>query len=250
MESSERSPLTCRLSWLRLVTEDGRVKVMDFGIAKVLGVGGRTRTGASMGTPAYMAPEQIKGAKHVDARADIYALGITIYDMLAGRTPFEAQVDTESDYELMSAQVQQAPPDPRSFYPAIPAHVVTVLMRALTKQPEQRLAGTREFLLALESAAGMIGESGQALNHPLAAPTGQTPVGAQPARAAGLVREPARALEMPAVSPASHAPQSAQPIGAGGTSAPTLLEQQVSRVRLHLPRNPRYGRRLNRCPSS
>ena len=127
---------------------------MDFGIAKVLGAQGRTRTGATMGTPAYMAPEQIKGAKDVTARADIYALGVTFYEMLCGRTPFICGDDTDSDYMLMDAQVCLPPPDPRESYPAIPPAVVAPLLKALAKEPGDRFADVSEMRAALEAATG------------------------------------------------------------------------------------------------
>ena len=135
-----------------LLTEQDEIKVMDFGIAKVLGSSGRTRTGASMGTPAYMAPEQIRGAKDADARADIYALGVTIYEMLAGRPPFEASSDSDGTFELMEAQVHQAPPDPRDFYPGIPEAVVAVVLKAMEKAPENRFQTVNELATALEAA--------------------------------------------------------------------------------------------------
>jgi len=137
-----------------VITPTGEAKVMDFGIAKVLGSQGRTRTGASMGTPAYMAPEQIKGARDVDARADIYALGVTFYEMLSGRTPFDTGVDTASEFDLMEAQVRQAPPDPREFYPEIPEDMVAALMKALAKDPDERFQNAEELQIAIEHAAG------------------------------------------------------------------------------------------------
>ena len=131
-------------------TPEGKIKVMDFGIAKVLGAAGRTRTGTSMGTPDYMAPEQIKGAKDVGPTADIYALGVTFYEMLSGRTPFMMDPEAHSEFEMMEAQVHKKPPDPREFYPGIPQYVVDVLMKALEKRPEDRYQTIAELLAALE----------------------------------------------------------------------------------------------------
>ena len=136
-----------------LVDPDDGIKVMDFGIAKVLGSEGRTRTGATMGTPAYMAPEQIKGAKDVDERADIYALGITFYEMLAGQTPFEKDKDTDSEFALMEAQVHRDPPDPRTYYPGVPGEAVGVIMRALAKLPGDRFQTVHEMAAAMEQVA-------------------------------------------------------------------------------------------------
>jgi len=88
-----------------MLTKTGAVKIMDFGIAKALGGSTKTRTGLQMGTPQYMSPEQIRG-RQVDARSDLYSLGITMYQLLSGDLPFKA----DSDYELMSAHINTPPP--------------------------------------------------------------------------------------------------------------------------------------------
>ncbi|MGA2120305.1 MAG: serine/threonine-protein kinase, partial [Bryobacteraceae bacterium] len=87
-----------------MVNRQGIVKVMDFGIAKVLGNRSMTRTGTQMGTAWYMAPEQVTN-RGVDIRSDIYALGITLYEMLAGHVPFES----DSDYQVMTDHVNTPP---------------------------------------------------------------------------------------------------------------------------------------------
>ena len=133
-----------------LVDRAGQVKVMDFGIARVLGEARRTRTGATLGTPHYMAPEQILSARAADERSDVYALGATFFEMLAGRPPFDA----ESDYAVMKAHEQDPPPDPRQFYPAIPEAVVAVLLRALAKRAPRRRGGRRRAALLRPRASG------------------------------------------------------------------------------------------------
>ena len=90
---------------------------MDFGIAKILGDKGLTKTGAKMGTLYYMSPEQVKAVKDIDERTDIYSLGVTLYEMLTGRLPFAA--DTESEFEVMKEIVKGELPDPREYYPGI-----------------------------------------------------------------------------------------------------------------------------------
>jgi serine/threonine protein kinase len=129
-----------------MLTEKGSLKVMDFGIARVLGTTRMTRQGTIIGTVAYMAPEQIKG-QDSDARTDIYSLGILLYEMVTGRVPFES----DSEYGIMMAQINEAPPPPRSIVPQIPLHLEQAIMRALAKNPDARFQTVGEFRMALES---------------------------------------------------------------------------------------------------
>ena len=122
-------------------------KVMDFGIARVLGTDRRTRVGFVVGTIGYMAPEQIQGMD-VDGRADIYALGVVLYEMITGRVPFEG----ESEWAVMQAQVQQMPVPPRVFASHIPVSLENIVMRALAKQPQDRFQTALEFQRAIQGA--------------------------------------------------------------------------------------------------
>lgn len=122
------------------------VRVMDFGIAKNLEATiGRTVTGAKMGTPRYMAPEQVENASAVDQRADIYALGLTLYEMLCARTPFE----DESDYGLLRAHLQKIPPPPSQYRKGIPSKLEALVLTALEKNPDHRFATADAFSNAL-----------------------------------------------------------------------------------------------------
>lgn len=128
-----------------MLTENGVLKVLDFGIARLLGTNRMTRAGNIIGTLEYMAPEQVKGLE-TDARSDTYALGMMLYEILTGKTPF----DTENEFELMKLQTENLPPAPRSIMPSIPPAVEEAIMRAIQKDPEARFqtAGDfREFLL-------------------------------------------------------------------------------------------------------
>ncbi len=121
-----------------LTPRDGgwRVTLLDFGVAKLMGdaqVDHRTETGASVGTPAYMAPEQVVG-KSVDHRADIYAFGVVAFHMLAGRLPFEA----DSAFSLMAAHVNEEPPDLAAHVGDLPPGIADAVRWALAKSPADR----------------------------------------------------------------------------------------------------------------
>ena len=132
-----------------MVTPEGKLKVLDFGIAKTDGAGS-TRTGAMLGTVDYMAPEQHTDAKNVDGRADIFALGMTCYEMLAGRLPWGDELDLAG--VLLRKQSGDIPP-PTEFYPDIPPHVVSVVMSALAPDRQARPASVAVLRRALESGA-------------------------------------------------------------------------------------------------
>jgi serine/threonine-protein kinase len=127
-----------------MLTQAGSIKVMDFGIARVLGTARMTRQGNIIGTVEYMSPEQIRG-QETDARSDIYALGILLYEMLTGRVPFSHP----SEYEMMKRQVEQPPPPPREFQPGIPAGVEAALLKAIAKDPSGRFQTAEAMRVAL-----------------------------------------------------------------------------------------------------
>lgn len=129
----------------------GGVKVMDFGIAKVLQQDDqRTATGQQMGTPRYMAPEQIENARNVDERTDLYAIGLTLYELLCGRTPFEEF----KEFELWKAQLSMKPPSLRKFRPGISERLEAIVMKALEKDRANRYPNAETFQRALLSLGG------------------------------------------------------------------------------------------------
>lgn len=126
-----------------LLNKDDAVKILDFGIAKILQDKGLTKTGTKMGTIYYMSPEQIKAVKDIDNRTDIYSIGVTFYEMLSGKVPFN--VDTDSDFEIMNEIVTGEIKDPREIYPHISDWVVNVLFEAVEKDRNKRIQNTEEF---------------------------------------------------------------------------------------------------------
>lgn len=127
-----------------MLTDGGVIKVMDFGLARVLGSAHLTRQGRLVGTLEYISPEQIHG-EETDARSDIYSLGILLYELVTGRLPFES----DSEYALVRAHVEAQPPSPRQIMPAVSVDLEQVILRALSKAPTERLQSTEAFSLAL-----------------------------------------------------------------------------------------------------
>ena len=123
-----------------LVSWDGEVKVIDFGIAKAAGKSGRTQAGVLKGKFGYMAPEQIRGVP-LDGRADVFALGVVLYEMLCGKRAFQAK----SDFALLEKvrKVQITPP--RQINPQIPAELEQIMMKALAKNRDQRYRWASDF---------------------------------------------------------------------------------------------------------
>lgn len=125
------------------------VKLLDFGIAKLRENSSFTQTEQVMGTPAYMSPEQLQSAKYVDARADIYAIGCIIYEMLTGRPPFTAS----SKMELM-LKVSHDPPEPIERYrPEVSKELIRIVEKIMAKDPGERFATAKLLADALEKVA-------------------------------------------------------------------------------------------------
>ncbi|MFO0566316.1 MAG: serine/threonine-protein kinase [Polyangiaceae bacterium] len=129
------------------------VKVLDFGIAKA-NEGGQsqqlTQTAGVMGSPLYMAPEQIRSSKHVDPRADIWSLAIILYELLAGRSPF----DGESAGAVFAAIVADPPPPLRVARPDVPPELEAIINRCLAKSPDQRFTTVADLASALAPFGG------------------------------------------------------------------------------------------------
>jgi eukaryotic-like serine/threonine-protein kinase len=131
-----------------------RVKILDFGIAKLTGRSlagqpGRPRTkNLILGTPAYMAPEQCRGATELDARADLYAIGCLLFELLTGRPPFVAS----GDGEVMAMHIYEPPPRLSNLAPHLPVELDALLAKLLTKDPADRIPSAAYALATLERA--------------------------------------------------------------------------------------------------
>jgi hypothetical protein len=130
-----------------LFGEDGTPKVTDFGLARKLDPaspggdsgGGLTVTGAVLGTPSYMAPEQARGQKDVGPPADVYALGAVLYECLTGRPPFKAETTLETLHQV----IDREPAPPRLLQPGVPRDLETVCLKGLHKEPQRRYASAQ-----------------------------------------------------------------------------------------------------------
>ncbi len=129
-----------------MITSHGLVKLMDFGIAKSTNDLQLTRPGTTMGSVYYMSPEQVRGGT-VDARSDIYSFGVTMYEMLTGRRPFQG----DTAYGVLNAQLTQAPEPPMQVNRALPQELNNIVLRAMVKSPEGRFQTADEFRGALRS---------------------------------------------------------------------------------------------------
>ncbi len=129
-----------------MLTPQGVVKLMDFGIARSSDGGGLTMTGTTLGSLSYMSPEQTTG-QGVDARSDLYSVGVSLYEMVTGQLPFQGA----SDFALMTAQVKEAPRPPIELQPQLPAAFNEIILMAMAKDPAQRFQTADAFRNALKN---------------------------------------------------------------------------------------------------
>ena len=140
-----------------MVNADGRIKVMDFGLAKLKGSAGEiTKTGSTVGTMAYMAPEQIQG-REVDHRADIFAFGVMLFEMLAGVRPFRGEHEAALTYSI----VNEEPTSIRNYLPEAPEELERFFEKALAKEPDHRISHAGDVTALLEETVDIITRQSQ-----------------------------------------------------------------------------------------
>jgi serine/threonine protein kinase len=212
--------------------DDGRVKVLDLGVAEILGQEGAVaRGGPSLGTPRTMAPEQCEG-RPVGPPADLYSMGIVLYELVAGRGPFDAVEGLDA---LRFAHGQRKPPQPSRLAPqAIPANVEAIILRALEKSPEARFPSAAAMAAALrEARPGAPARRGARLTlvHsatiPSAAlgnamvPAATTKAAGVPAGRAAFATGPELSRRPPSSSPVSPPPSTLRPLARPIAREPT-----------------------------
>ena len=134
--------------------ESDQVKVTDFGIARITD-SSKTKTGMVLGTPSYMSPEQLAGKK-IDGRSDLFSLGVTLYQMVCGKLPFEG----DSMAQLMFKIANEPHPDIRSMSADLPESLVAIIDKVLTKDPDQRYQTGAEFAQDIRTCLAMMGSAG------------------------------------------------------------------------------------------
>ena len=131
-----------------MLNEEGQAKIMDFGLAKIVGTTILTRDGAIMGTAAYMSPEQARGDA-IDERSDIWSLGVVLYEMLSGRLPFKG----DSEASILHAVIYEEPAQLKDVSPSVPIELDRLVQRCLRKRPDDRFSSVSEIISELRRYA-------------------------------------------------------------------------------------------------
>jgi serine/threonine-protein kinase len=216
-----------------IVGEHGQVKITDFGIAKSQMSTALTETGVTFGTADYISPEQARG-QAATPRSDIYALGVTLYEMLTGRLPFTG----DSSIAVAMQHVTADPPPPRMYNPRIPVQLEAIVLRALNKEPEARPASARDFVRLLANYRD-VGDQATVVRPVVPRPPSNAVASPQPAGPYAPMEEyrrreaprgvvtgttaPRQVLPPPRPAIASQAPPEARGLGFGGFLLGLLL---------------------------
>jgi len=133
-----------------MINQEGQVVLTDFGIARIMGATQYTQTGALSGTPAYMSPEQGQGERG-DKRSDIYSLGVMLYEMITGIVPYDA----DTPFAVIMKHISEPLPLPSKINPDVPETVERVVLKAMSKNPDDRYQSGQEMAIALRTAVGL-----------------------------------------------------------------------------------------------
>ncbi len=191
----------------------GKVKVVDFGLARVAGVNTITRVGTVVGSLYYVSPEQLLG-RQLDGRADVYALGVALYEMITGQRPFRGKSLAELSHAIISGPLEA----PHMLEPAIPAELEAMLLKAMERDRERRYSSAGEFEAELRRWASSVAS-------------------AEPERKAALVADTGTATSQPDLQPERNAPnQPAQPPDARPERRPLNLRLPMHLDDAHLER--------------
>ena len=200
-----------------MVTPDGTVKLMDFGIARSASDRSLTMTGTTLGSLNYMPPEQVKG-EPADNRSDLYSLGVSLYEMVTGQLPFQA----DSNYAMMAAHLQEVPKPPIVLRAGIPQALNQIIVMALAKDPGQRFQSADAFRGALKSVQAQGGGTQPAVDPRSNAPSGAARVGSATAlfQETPASQSPTTVLDAPAFQHTDRVPSA--------TPAPTAAAASAS----------------------
>jgi predicted Ser/Thr protein kinase len=179
-----------------MLLNDGIVKVMDFGTAKMSSGPQLTAAGMTLGTVVYMSPEQLMG-RDLSPQADIYSLGVTLYELVTGRLPFYH----ENEMTLMKMIMKEQPPPPTQHYPALPQQLEAVILRSMAKERQQRYASCEEFsneLLRVKNAVYGASSGAMPPSGPQAAPS--SPAVAPPVEDTQTMSHPGQATTLQAAA--------------------------------------------------
>jgi eukaryotic-like serine/threonine-protein kinase len=192
-----------------IINENTTVKLNGFDLAKPMSSPSLTQTGSVLGALKYIPPEQIRGLGPLDARSDLYSVGVVLYEALTGRLPF----DSNSQFKVMLDHVNAEPPAPSSLNPKLPGEFDSILLKALAKDPDDRFQTAEEFRGQLEYVKSML------RGKPAGAPAVNSSIEER-------AYTPAE-TERPAAKPAAAASRRAEAVAGGNTASPVGEETAI-----------------------